>query len=111
MITNFFTRFKDAINVMFLGHLGDKKLIAGVGLGGCYTGLFGMMVIAGLAMAMDTLVSQAYGAGNLEQCGVVLNRGRFISTCAYIPMLIGVFWVESFYLSMGMDPQVSKYAE
>ena len=57
MITNFFTRFKDSVNVMFLGHLGNKKLIAGIGLGGCYTGMIGMLIIAGMCMAIDTLVS------------------------------------------------------
>jgi Na+-driven multidrug efflux pump len=35
-------------------------------------------VVIGLNGALETLVSQAYGAKNFEQCGVYLNRGRVV---------------------------------
>jgi Na+-driven multidrug efflux pump len=59
------------------------------------------MVIYGLLMAMDTLVSQAKGAGNLELCGVYLNRSRFILTIFYIPMVLISYYVEEILIALG----------
>ena len=104
-------RTQDAVNLVFLGHLdGDKNLIAGIGLGFNYLALMGMMVISGLLMAMDTLVSQSKGAGNLELCGVYLNRSRFVMSLLYIPMVILSFFVERIYVSWGLDPIASNFA-
>ena len=82
------------VNLIFLGHLGDSKLLNGIGLGNNYLTLVGMMGISGLLMALDTLVSQAKGAGNIEMCGVYLNRSRFIVTLMFIPLIILSFFVE-----------------
>jgi Na+-driven multidrug efflux pump len=38
----------------------------------------GYSVVVGLNGALETLVSQAYGAKNYDQCGVYLNRGRIV---------------------------------
>ena len=59
---------------MYLGHSGNKDLVAGVGVGKAYSDLTGIFIIMGMNMAIGTLVSQAAGAGNLEMCGVYLNR-------------------------------------
>ena len=50
--------------------------------------IFGLAIIYGLNSSVDTLVSQAAGGGNLELCGVYLNRGRYIMTCAFVPISI-----------------------
>lgn len=57
MISNLSLRMQDTLNLMFLGHLGDKNLVAGVGLGGCFCNITGMISIYGMNMAMDTLIS------------------------------------------------------
>ena len=51
------SRFQDTINIMFLGHLHDKDLVAGVGIGTTMINLMGLTVIKGVNMALDTLVS------------------------------------------------------
>ena len=38
----------------------------------------GYSIVVGLNGALETLVSQAYGAKNYDQCGVYLNRGRIV---------------------------------
>jgi MATE family multidrug resistance protein len=38
----------------------------------------------GLNGALETLVSQAYGAKDLRLCGIYLNRGRFINTLVFL---------------------------
>ena len=58
MITCVVMRTQDTVNLIFLGHLdGNNKLLAGIGLGTAFTNIFGMFVIIGMNMAMDTLVS------------------------------------------------------
>jgi Na+-driven multidrug efflux pump len=48
-------------------------------------------ILFGMNGALDTLVAQAYGVGDLYMCGVYLNRGRFILLCAFIPLVMILF--------------------
>ena len=76
------------INVVFAGRLGDPAKTAGVGLGTTMNHIFGCCILFGLNRAMDTLISQAYGAGNIALCGVYLNKARVIGTLAFIPVTL-----------------------
>ena len=111
MISNLSLRMQDTLNLMFLGHLGDKNLVAGVGLGGCFCNITGMISIYGMNMAMDTLISQAFGAGNYELCGVILNRGRLIMSLMFVPTFIFSFYVKTILIAWGMDPTVSEFSQ
>ena len=53
------------INLVVVGHLGDPAMIAGVGMGNMSINLIGLSVIFGFNSALDTLISQAAGKGNL----------------------------------------------
>ena len=99
-----------ASNTAFIGHLGDAAKLAGVGLGTLYINIFCQSIILGLNGAVSTLVSQAYGAGNLRKCGILLNRGRIVAIIAFIPILIVLLLCEEFFLVIGMDPTASRYA-
>ena len=57
-------------------------------MGNMILNLFGMGMFYGLNSALETLVSQAYGAKNLYLCGVYLQRGRVIITLFYIPIMM-----------------------
>ena len=55
--------------------------------------LLGMTALFGINSSLDTLVSQAAGAKDLQMCGVYLNRGRFASyrivmTVLFIPIAV-----------------------
>lgn len=109
------------INVIFLGHykghtdeLGDNDgsaFIAGIGLGNRCIQFMGLTLILGMNAALDTLVSQAAGAGNMELCGVYLNRGRFVMSVMFIPMMILSFNMESILIHLGQDPLASMYSQ
>ena len=101
MLTSFIGRLQDVFNLMFMGHLDNEDLIAGVGLAASTLNFIGMTIIKGLATAIDTLVSQAAGAGNMELCGVYLNRARFIMTMLFIPVSIFSFFVKDILVSVG----------
>ena len=79
---------------MFIGHLEDPVLLAAAGVGNMVLNLFGMAVFYGLNAGLETLVSQAYGAKNLELCGLYLQRGRYILSTAYVP-IVGIFLMSN----------------
>ena len=94
-------------SVVFAGHLDNQTELSAVGLGNATTTMLLSSVVLGANLALDALHSQAYGSGNLELCGVYLNRARFILMAVVIP--IGVllyFFVEEFLVAMGQDPEV-----
>ena len=100
-----------SMNTAFIGHLGDSAKVAGVGLGTLYTNIFCQSIILGLNGAVATLVSQAYGAGNIKKCGDYLNRGRVVALGAFIPICIALLYCENFMLAVGMDPHASYYSQ
>ncbi|MGH9660138.1 MAG: MATE family efflux transporter [Bryobacteraceae bacterium] len=78
------------VDVMMVGRV-SKDAIAGVSMGSIifYTvGIFG----TGLLLGLDTLVSQAFGAGDVDDCHRSLVHGIYISL-AVTPALMGVVWL------------------
>ena len=116
-------RGQDICNLVFLGHYKGRQdeltqgnndgsaFLAGIGLGNLCSEFMGLHLIVGMNSALDTLISQAAGAGNLELCGVYLNRGRFIMTMMFIPLSFLIFKVESILLYFNQDPLAAKYAQ
>lgn len=97
-------------NTAYIGQVGDEFMIAGVGLGTLYVNIFCQSIILGLNGALQTLVSQSFGAGNIRECGIILNRGRIVAFLAFIPIVIILCLCEPFMLAVGMDPIASDYA-
>ena len=56
----------------------NPAIMAGIGLGNMTLNLFAVAFIESTNSVIETLGSQAYGAGKKELCGVYLNRGRFL---------------------------------
>ena len=98
------------INVIFAGRLNDPAKMAGVGLGTTMNHILGLCILFGMNNAMDTLISQAHGSGNLTLCGVYLNRARVIGTLSFIPVAIILFNVETLLLWLKQDPETVQYA-
>ena len=73
-------------------------LLAAAGVGNMVLNLFGMGIFYGLNSALETLVSQAYGAKNLELCGLYLQRGRYLLSLAYVP-IVGIFLLSHLMLT------------
>ena len=75
--------------------------MAGIGLGNMTINLFGMAFIDGMNGVIEVLVSQAYGNGNKELCGVYLNRARFISLCIFVPIVYIIINISHLYTQLG----------
>lgn len=99
-------------NGVFAGHTNDSTMIAVVGLSGVCCNILVLSLMIGINSAQETLTSQAFGAGNLQLCGVYLNRGIFVLTAFFIPLaIIVMFFTEEILLALGQDPEVSRLTE
>jgi len=65
---------QESINMAIIGLLGDTTALAAVGLGYMIIYMLVMATSFGLNTAIETLVSQAFGAGDHQMCGRYLNR-------------------------------------
>ena len=63
---------QSTINLVFIGRLDDPLLLAAVGVGSMLLNMISIGPYLGINSGLDTLVSQAYGAGNKTLCGVYL---------------------------------------
>lgn len=61
-----FLRFQFFVTITFIGNLGDPTLLAGMGMANMMINVVVMSSSYGLNGALETLVTQAYGAGNLD---------------------------------------------
>ena len=104
-----FSLIINIVNVTIVGHLGSSAQIAGYGLGNTVLNIFAMSIFFGMNGAISSMVSQASGTGNEHLCGVVLNRGRFVSTVAFIPMMIILWFSEKILLAIGQDRMAADY--
>jgi len=73
-------------------------------MGNTILSVFGISLFLGLNGALETLVAQAYGSGNLKLCGVYLNRGRFILLVLNIPIIFILCQAEYILVNIGQNP-------
>eukprot|EP01135_Chromosphaera_perkinsii_P006715 Nk52_evm2s564 gene=Nk52_evmTU2s564 len=107
IITYLLQIFPGMMNVVFLGHLGVAELGAST-LGTMYINVTGLSVGLGLATAMDTLCSQAYGANNKKLLGVILQRGMLILGFISIPVAFVWWFAEPILLACHQPEEVAR---
>jgi len=104
-------QLQQIINLIFVGHMNDATLLAGVGMGNLIVSVFGISLFIGLNGALETLVSQAYGNRNLKLCGIYLNRGRFMLLLLNIPIVYVLCNAEAILLLLKQDKKVAQNAQ
>lgn len=96
------------VDTLMVGPLGPAA-IGAVGLGSVVAvsiALFGMGVLLGL----DTLVSQAFGAGRLDRCHYWLFQGSALACVAAVPLTLASIGAAATLPSWGLDPEVLAMA-
>ena len=88
------------VNTYFIGNLNEPVLLAGVGMGNMLINVLCFAVVQGLNGALETLVSQAYGAGKYEACGIYLNRGKLVASMIMIPLVIIYIYSEDILVAL-----------
>ena len=67
----------NVVNIAFVARLNNTEWLAAVALGNMMINIAAFAIMQGMNSALETLVAQAYGAGNYRRAGVLLHRGRF----------------------------------
>jgi MATE family multidrug resistance protein len=96
------------VDTIMVGRLGPAA-IGAVALGNavCYTpSLFGV----GLMLGLDTLVAQAYGREDHDECHRWLAQGVYLALIAAVPLMV-LIWLASFgFTRFGIDSAVAAPA-
>ena len=68
-------------------------------------------VVQGLNGALETLVSQSYGAHKYEACGIYLNRGKLVATIVMIPIIVIYCNAERILVGLHQNREISAIAQ
>jgi multidrug resistance protein, MATE family len=93
------------VDTIMVGRLGPAA-IGAVALGNavCYTpSLFGV----GLLLGLDTLVAQAYGRADHDECHRWLAQGVYLACIASIPLMIAIGLASFFFARFGITQEVA----
>ncbi|KAJ8768731.1 hypothetical protein K2173_023635 [Erythroxylum novogranatense] len=96
-------------SMLFLGHLGDLELAAG-SLAIAFANITGYSVLSGLALGMEPLCSQAFGAQRPKVLSVTLHRSVIFLLVSSIPISLLWFNVSKILLYLHQDPNIIALA-
>jgi MATE family multidrug resistance protein len=96
------------VDIVMVGRLGPAAIGAtGIGNSAFYSlAVFGMGVLLGL----DTLVSQAFGAGDRQDCHRSLAQGVYLSLIMTAPLMILFAFMPPLFGELGINREVSSLA-
>ncbi|KAJ8772262.1 hypothetical protein K2173_027439 [Erythroxylum novogranatense] len=97
------------ISMLFLGYLGELEL-AGGSLSIGFANITGYSVISGLAMGMEPICGQAYGAKQWKLLGLTLQRTVLLLFSASVPVSFMWLNMKRILLWCGQDQEISSVA-
>ena len=110
ILTGLLLYLRSMISMLFLGRLGGLAL-AGGSLAIGFANITGYSVLSGLAMGMEPICGQAFGAGNFSLLGTTMQRTVLLLTAAAVP--IGGLWMHMrpLLLLCGQEASIAAAAE
>ncbi|XP_057442394.1 protein DETOXIFICATION 48-like [Lotus japonicus] len=109
-ITGLLLYSRAMISMIFLGYLGEMEL-AGGSLSIGFANITGYSVISGLAMGMEPICGQAYGAKQWKLLGLTLQRTVLLLLSTSIPISFMWLNMERILLWTGQDQEISSMAQ
>ncbi|CAJ2652273.1 unnamed protein product [Trifolium pratense] len=109
-ITGLLLYSRAMISMIFLGYLGEMEL-AGGSLSIGFANITGYSVISGLAMGMEPICGQAYGAKQWKILGLTLQRTVLLLLSTSIPISFIWFNMKRILLFSGQDQEISSMAQ
>ncbi|KAF9617209.1 hypothetical protein IFM89_035091 [Coptis chinensis] len=91
ILTGLLLYSRSMISMLFLGHLGELSLAGGaLALG--FANITGYSILSGLAMGMEPICGQAFGAKKHTLLGLALQRTILLLLCVSLP--IALLWMN-----------------
>ncbi len=96
------------VDTIMVGPLGPAA-IGAIGIGNSAFYLFAIFGI-GLLLGLDTLVSQAFGAGNRDDCHHSLSQGVYLALFITAPLMVLFAFMPPTFYALGINAEVSRMA-
>ncbi|CAL9163380.1 unnamed protein product, partial [Musa hybrid cultivar] len=100
---------RSMISMLFLGRLGDLPL-AGGALAIGFANITGYSVLSGLAMGMEPICGQAFGARRHHLLGLALHRTILLLLCTSLPIALLWYCIHPILLLLGQRPALAAAA-
>ncbi|CDP05245.1 unnamed protein product [Coffea canephora] len=110
ILTGLLLYSRSMISMLFLGRLGDLALAGGsLALG--FANISGYSILSGLAMGMEPICGQAFGAKRYTLLGLSLQRTVLLLMLTSLP--IALLWVnmKTILLFFGQDQAIAREAQ
>ena len=91
----------EIINLSMIGQKYDTYSVNAISLCNIIIALLPFTLMYGINGALDTLMSQAYGAQDYELAGHFLNAGRFLMAVIYVPMFVVMLFTGAILRAFG----------
>ncbi|XP_059637885.1 protein DETOXIFICATION 52-like [Cornus florida] len=100
---------RSILSMLFLGHLGDIELAAG-SLAIAFSNITGYSVLSGLALGMEPLCSQAFGANRPKFLSLTLHRSVIFLLVSSIPITFLWLNVSKILIYLHQEPIITRLA-
>nr|XP_043613793.1 protein DETOXIFICATION 49-like [Erigeron canadensis] len=110
ILTGILMYSRSMISMLFLGHLGELSL-AGGSLAIGFANITGYSILSGLAMGMEPICGQAFGAGKHSRLGLCLQRTIILLLSTSIPICFLWINIRKILLFFGQDQEIATMAQ
>ncbi|KAH6759619.1 MATE efflux family protein [Perilla frutescens var. hirtella] len=110
ILTGLLLYSRSMITMLFLGRLGDLPL-AGGALAVGFANITGYSILSGLAMGMEPICGQAFGAHRFKLLGLTLQRTTLLLLLTSIPIAFLWLNMNKLLLLSGQDHDIAMAAQ
>uniref|UniRef100_A0A5B7BXK5 Protein DETOXIFICATION n=1 Tax=Davidia involucrata TaxID=16924 RepID=A0A5B7BXK5_DAVIN len=110
ILTGLLLYSRSMISMLFLGHLGELSL-AGGALAVGFANITGYSILSGLAMGMEPICGQAFGAQRHKLLGLSLQRTVLLLLLTSIPIAFLWFNMKKILLFCGQEDDIATEAQ
>lgn len=110
VLTGLLLYLRSMISMLFLGHL-EELALAGGALAIGFANITGYSVLSGLAMGMEPICGQAFGAKRFKLLGSTLQRTVILLLLTSIPISFLWFNMEKILLLCGQKADIAAEAQ
>ncbi|KAK7279996.1 hypothetical protein RJT34_25058 [Clitoria ternatea] len=110
ILTGLLLYCRSMISMLFLGHLGELAL-AGGSLAVGFANITGYSILSGLAVGMEPICGQAFGAKKFTLLGLCLQRTVLLLLFSSVPISLLWLHMKHILLFCGQDEDIATQAQ